>query len=129
MLIFDTSAVIEWLKGNKALQEVSEEIAISSITIYEMLWTSSKRRESVKKAVDRFINRTLSLDVTTNIAREAGSIKMKLLASGKDKPMADILIAATAKVNGSQLYSFDSDFEQFKEVTELNLRFFEMDND
>ena len=126
MLIFDTSAVIEWLKGNQALLEVSEEIGISNITIYELLWTSSKRKESVKKAVEQFVNRTLTLDITPKIAREAALIKMKLLANGRDKPMADILIAATAKVNGTQLYTFDNDFEEIKEVTELELRIFEM---
>lgn len=124
MLIFDTSAVIEWLKGNDKLSKVEDQIAISTITAYEMLWNSQKRNRKVISAVDFFIEKSQILNITLDVAREAAVAKMKLLAAGKDKPMADLLIAAVSKVNNMELYSFDRDFQEISNVLDFNLILF-----
>ena len=64
MLIFDTSAAIEWLKGNEKLKNKIENIDIpafkwhiSVITVYELLWAAEKKGKTHVDAVERFIEK------------------------------------------------------------------------
>jgi predicted nucleic acid-binding protein len=94
-------AVLDWLERHDA-------IAISVITLEEIAFGIARapagRRsklaawfEAMLQAVDRV------LDVTPPIARAAGELRAARAAAGRRVAQADMLICATALVNGLSL--------------------------
>ncbi len=123
MLFFDTSAAIEWLRGNKELKRIvgNNQIESSSITIYELLWAAKRKNKHTFDAVELFLDGCVIISVDNKIARRAAFMKAELMDKGKDKPMADLLIAATAEVENTKFITFDNDFKDIANIANLNL--------
>ena len=126
MLLFDTSAAIEWLRGDKKLQAETggEGVAVSAITVYELLWAAKRKSRTAQKGVETFLDGCAILPLTADIARRSAHLKAELLAGGKDKPMPDIAIAATAEMEGLRLLAFDGDFEDIARFADIGLKLF-----
>ena len=126
MLFFDTSAAIEWTRGGQKLKDKAEDesVAISAISVYELLWAAKRRSRKQTEGIDLFLSGCTILPVTADIARRAAYIRSELLASGKDKPMADILIAATAEKEGLRLLTSDKDFNDIARFADIDVHIF-----
>ena|SRR5271157_522379 len=122
MLFFDTSAAVDWLRGKEELknQTDNDSVAISVITVYELLRATKRKRRSAVEAAELFIDACTILPVTTDIARRAAYLKTDLLAGGKDKPMADLLIAATAEKEGLKFLTSDEDFQDIGRFADID---------
>ncbi|MFH0884153.1 MAG: type II toxin-antitoxin system VapC family toxin [Candidatus Micrarchaeota archaeon] len=123
MLFFDTSAAIAWLRGDEKLKSEAdgEGVAISAITVYELLWAAKRKGRKSQEAVELFLDGCTILAATSDIARRSAHLKAELLAGGKDKPMADIMIAATAEKEGLRFLTSDKDFEDIARFADLDL--------
>jgi len=95
------AAVVEWLEHEDA-------IAISVITLEELAYGIARAPasrgsklaawlEAMLQAIDRV------LDVTPAVARAAGELRAAREAAGRRVAQADMLICATALVNGLSL--------------------------
>ena len=103
--IFDTDTCIFLLRGlSEVVARVQrvppEEIAISSITRYELLYgvkrCNPKFRKREADKVERLIDMIQELPFTAGIAEHAAEIRFQLEKTGKPIGPMDILIAATA---------------------------------
>jgi predicted nucleic acid-binding protein len=123
MLFFDTSAAIAWLHGDLKLKnEIGDEsVVISVITVYELLWVSKRRSRKDVEAAEMLIEACTVLPVSADIARRAAHLKTELIASGKEKEMADLLIAATAEKEGLGFLTSDMDFKDIGKFADIDL--------
>lgn len=125
MLLFDTSAIIELIKGNSKLEKyLDEQVVVSTITIHELHYgaSNSKNFEQNMHTVRQVLENVWSIEVKNNIAIVAAQIRSKLSKKGKEKALADILIAATAVDGELELITFDKDFEEIAKNSELKVK-------
>ena len=130
MLFFDSSAAIELLRGNTKLDEIldDDQIVLSVLSVYELLWAAERKGDNVNQKVQRFIESCRIVPVTYEIARLAALTKIKLMKSGKDKPAIDVLIAAAAEDEGLRFITFDKDFEDIAKSSNLDLLWIKSEN-
>ena len=119
-VLIESSAIIDYLKGNKKVKEVilnSEDFYISSLTVYEILL--GKVKES--KILD-FLSAFKIINLTKKDAIIGSQIYKKLKDKGKLIQSFDILISAQAINRRLTLVTKDSDFLKVKEeFDKLNL--------
>ncbi|WP_016729808.1 type II toxin-antitoxin system VapC family toxin [Saccharolobus islandicus] len=119
-VLIESSAIIDYLKGNEKVKEVilnSEDFYVSSLTIYEVLL--GKVEES--KILD-FLSVFKVINPTKKDAIIGSRIYKKLRDRGKLIGSFDILISAQAINKGLTLVTKDFDFLKVKEeFDELNL--------
>lgn len=99
--------VIEWA-GSVTV------ISLSVVTVEEVLYGLAwKPRPKTLAWFEDFLEeRCVVLPVTERIARVGGSLRGRLQAAGETRTQADMLIAATAIVQGTTLVTRDTrDFE------------------
>lgn len=123
MFLFDTSAAIAWLRGDGRLKKHVEggSAAVSVITVYELLWAAKRKSRRATEGVEAFLACCTVLPATADIARRAARFRAELLTAGKDKPMADLLIAATAEADGLPLLTLDNDFRDIARFSDIRL--------
>jgi len=123
MLFFDTSAAIAWLRGDEGLKKAAEGdgVSVSAVTVYELVWAAKRKSRRAQEGVELFLGGATIVPVTADISRRAAHIKADLLAAGKDKPMADLIIAATAEKEGLEFLSSDRDFEDIRRFSDIDL--------
>jgi predicted nucleic acid-binding protein len=123
MLFFDTSAAIEWLRGNEALRKEAdgEGVALSAVSVFELLWAAKRKGRKAAESVDLFMNGCTIIPISADIARRAAHLRADLLSAGLDKPMADLLIAASAESEGLRFLSYDKDFKDIARFSDLEL--------
>ena len=107
--VIDTDTCSAYLKGNpvawKRFQQYSGNLHVSTVSLGELYaWTllakaSRKRLPSLLN----FLNDVKLLEVTVDVARKFGEIQAGLLDVGKSAPGLDLLIGATALVQGYKL--------------------------
>ena len=125
MLLFDTSAIIELIKGNSKLEKyLDEPVVVSTITIHELYYgaNNSKNFDQNMHSVRQTLENVGYVEVKNNIAIIAAQIRAKLAKNGKEKALADILIAATAVDEELELITFDRDFEEIAKNSELRVK-------
>jgi predicted nucleic acid-binding protein len=121
-LFFDTSAAIAYLHGDQKLKDAGNEgIVISTVTVYELLWAAKRKSHRALEAVEVFLNGCVLVPFGADIARRSARIKTELMAAGKDKPMADIIIAASAEQEGLKFFTMDNDFKDIGRFAEIDL--------
>ena len=125
MLFFDTSAAIEWLRGNKQINDVydGDQIAVSVLSVYELLWAAERKNKNTMRAAEIFIESCHIIQLDIEDARLAAFTKTKLIKKGADKSVIDILISATAERAGLRLVTFDNDFRDIAGSSNLELIF------
>jgi len=122
-LLFDTSASIEWLQGNRYLLEIAESVYISTITEYELLWSAIRKGQKTEDIVWKYLEEVIIIPISSDISRFAAKTQAILRSNGNQKSMADLLIASTAKVNNLKICRFDSDFTVISENMDVELIF------
>jgi len=112
-LLIESSATIDYLKGNKKVKEVilnSDEFYVSSLTVYEILLGKVKEREILD-----FLSAFKIINPTKKDAIIGSKIYKKLKDKGKLIQSFDILISAQAINRRLTLVTRDSDFLKVKE--------------
>ena len=123
-LIIDTDVLIEIsdknsVKGNQIYQKIissKENIAITSITIYETLYRLLKSKKPITYLLSFPV-----YDFSKEDAQNAANLEIEVEKKGKKIKRTDIMIASTVTTIGATLCTFDRDF---KELQDLGLRLF-----
>ena len=118
MICFDTSVLVDYLRGEdyveELLNETNEQVAVPQLARYE-LYVGAERSDNpmeTPSAVDTALGWTETLGFTDGAARDAAAIRAALFDSGNVIGVADTLIAGTARVAGATLVTADDHFER-----------------
>ena len=125
MIVLDTSALIDLLRGGEEIRTVvGGDVATTAVNYHEIFVGI---RHHKAKAEERFFRRFFSdikiLDFDQASAERSSEIMARLLALGISVNSFDVLIAGVAVANGAEtLITRDKDFESIAKVTELNMK-------
>ena len=125
MIVLDTSALIDLLRGGEEIRTVvGGDVATTAVNYHEIFVGI---RHHKAKAEERFFRRFFSdikiLDFDLDAAQRSSEIMARLLALGISVNSFDVLIAGIAVANGAEsLITRDRDFESIAKVTELNMK-------
>ncbi len=128
-LFLDSSAIIEFLKGNDKASDAiaaADELYTSSICAYEVLvgekFVELKGMRSAYQATLKFFDSVLTLQFTYADSVGASKIAAELMLSGKKVNDFDVLLASQALANGATILTKDSrHFEVIKDSTGLSV--------
>lgn len=131
MIVFDTSAAIDFLRGGlrtksmvESIEGTGDAVAMTTVSLFELLTPIQHRRLSKEeKAVSAFMRRTVLLGLDSASAFEASKIMGHLLRLGIPINPLDELISGIAVANGAQkLVTSDHDFDQVAKISELKIQ-------
>lgn len=123
MYLIDTAIIIWVLRNNKKyvdlLKVLSKKtpLAISTITIAE-IYKNVYPAELLK--TENLLNELQSLDVTPNVAKQAGLYWQEYSKKLKNLSLTDCLIAASANVNNATLVSLNIKHFPMRDIQLLN---------
>jgi predicted nucleic acid-binding protein len=129
--VFDTSAVIDFLRGGaktktlvESIEEAGDAVALTTISLFELLSPIHHRRLwREERAVRAFARQTIILDLDTNAATEASKIMGALLRLGKPINALDTLISGISVSNGAErIVTFDRDLEEVAKVADVRIQ-------
>lgn len=132
MIVFDTSAAIDFLRGGaktkslvESIEKTGDVIATATLSLFELLSPIQHRRLwKEERAVRAFIRQTLILGLDLSSATEASKIMGALLRLGIPINAIDTLIAGTAIANGAdRIVTSDHDFEEVAKVADVKIQF------
>ena len=127
MILLDTHIWVRWLIsdniGSKltSLIENSEEVCVSSISCWEVVYLAKRGRMELPIPAEKWIEVGLSETQTTCLPIDQ---KIAVLAANlpdHHRDPADRIIIATAITYGAQLMSFDKQFREYDELHGLLL--------
>ena len=107
--LLDTDTCSAYLKGNRLVfnrfMQYTGRLHISVITLGELTIWVSRANAPPKRTQDLqdLLRGVATLDVTPDVARKFGEVQAGLLDAGTPAPEMDLLIAATALVQGLTL--------------------------
>ena len=115
MTLLDSSVIIDYLDGVEEVVEFVDEQSVlvtSSICIYEVLAGEvfSTGEADLIEARENF-GRVGTVDFSEEVAFEAARMQIRLLESGTPMSPRDLMIAATARSEGTELVVSDTDFD------------------
>lgn len=115
-VVIDTSVIVDCLRGGQKWQEFLTstekdiELFIPTIVILELFSGTSTKKSKIKIVVENLINQFERINLTENIARNAGYLRR---AIGIRISPQDYIIAASAlDIGGSVLTLNKKHFEQ-----------------
>jgi len=132
MIVFDTSAVINFLRGGEETKDIVENaekdrntVAITTISLFELLSPIyHKRLQRENRVLRAFAGQTIQLGLDSRAADEASKIMGALLRLGVPINTLDVLICGIAVSNNADnIVTLDRDFEQVEKVADINIRF------
>lgn len=114
MLVLDTSAAIEILRGTKRGAQIKEALknekwGITAVTVHELLFGM---REMELERTTEFIFNCDVLDFDTRAAFESSRIKKELRKKGMTIDEIDLLISGICFSRNGQLVTFDEHFSK-----------------
>jgi predicted nucleic acid-binding protein len=117
MVVFDTTVLVEYTKGNpKTIETVNQYtdlhpdgIATTFITEYELLRYQGRDGRRVDREM---LSRFKIYQSTDEAASISADIFIELKSKGKMINENDILIAGICKANGEKLITYDKDFSR-----------------
>ncbi len=128
MIVADTSFVIDLLrrKGEAAKRaeqlEENEEIAITPITVFELLQSAYHRKLESEKTIAALVGETRVLPFDAKAADESARVMGSLLRIGKPINVLDVMVTGCAIANGaSRVVSADRDFLEVSKVCDLKV--------
>ena len=115
MTFLDSSVIIDYLDGVEDVVEFVDEqptLVTSSICLYEVLAGEvfAAGETDLIGARENF-GRVTALDFSEEVAFEAARMQSRLLESGNPLSPRDLMIAATARSDGTELVVADADFD------------------
>jgi predicted nucleic acid-binding protein len=122
MIIIDTDVLIEIsdklsINGEQIYQKIissGEKVAITSITLYEILYGLIKR----KKPIQSLLSFTV-FEFGRQDAQQAARLEVELEQKGKKVKRTDIMIASIAINRDAVLCTFDKDFKELADRLRL----------
>ena len=130
MILFDTSAIIDFLKGGVKTKSIVEEIESNResvyttvISQYELLTPVYHRGMKVEERnIRAFLRRSIVFPLDQNSAEKASRIMGSLFKLGLPINALDTLIAGIAIETGTdKIVTLDRDFIQIAKVTDLDM--------
>ncbi len=130
MILFDTSAIIDFLKGGVKTKSIVEEIESNRenvyttvISQYELLTPVYHKGLKVEERNIRgFLRRSVVFPLDQNAAEESSRIMGGLFKLGLPINAIDTLIAGIAITTGTEkIATLDSDFAQIAKITDLDI--------
>lgn len=129
MVCFDSTILIDILRGNKEAKEFiekcedeGEEIMVSSICAMELAkgvyFASNLLKEKIE--IQELLSQFTELPFTHEIAFEAGRIDSELEKKGETIQIEDVMIGATAKINNQTLIT--RNLKHFERIKNLNIK-------
>jgi PIN domain nuclease of toxin-antitoxin system len=123
MILLDTHALL-WMasdpdrlskRAREAIREArqSSEIAIATITLWELAWLAQNGRIVVAGSVESFVRETIARVVLRPETPEIAALAVRLPERFPRDP-SDRLIAATAMMEGAALVTADTRIRQSK---------------
>jgi PIN domain nuclease of toxin-antitoxin system len=123
MILLDTHALL-WMasdpdrlskRAREAIRESrqSSEIAIATITLWELAWLAQNGRIVVPGSVESFVRETIARVVLRPETPEIAALAVRLPERFPRDP-SDRLIAATAMIEGAALVTADTRIRQSK---------------
>lgn len=114
--LLDSNIVIYYAKRDPKVIAFLKKLAkeyffVSTITQIEVLWGAKTKREW--EGLNKLLHTYAPLDLNTKIAQKAAELGRKYSKKLKFK---DLLIAATAQVEGLTLVTADKDFKMIKSL-------------
>ncbi|MFC6952235.1 PIN domain-containing protein [Halorubellus litoreus] len=114
MTFLDTSTIIQYLRGDREVKDYIEDRKpwlTSTICVFEVINGRVGAGETYMVEVRKDFAGVHALDLTEEIALEAGRLQDELVTDGSRLATADLLIAATARSTGDELVVADADFQ------------------
>jgi predicted nucleic acid-binding protein len=130
MIVFDTSAAVDFLRGGlktkslvESVEQTGDAVAVTTVSLFELLSPIQHRRLlKEEKAVRAFIRKTMLLELDSSSAIEASKIMGSLLRLGIPINPLDTLISGIAVANGAEsIVTSDHDFEQVSKIADLRV--------
>lgn len=130
MILFDTSAIIDFLKGGVKSRSIVEEIESNResvyttvISQYELLTPVYHKGLKVEERnIRAFLRRSVVFPLDQNAAEESSRIMGSLFKLGVPVNALDTLIAGIAIVTGTDtIATLDRDFMQIAKITDLEI--------
>lgn len=127
MILLDTYIWVRWLIsdniGSKlaALIENSEEVCVSSISCWEIVYLAKRGRMELPIPAEKWIEVGLSETQTTCLPIDQQIAVLAANLTDHHRDPADRIIIATAITYGAQLMSFDKQFREYDELHGLLL--------
>ncbi len=124
MIILDTSALIDFFRGEEKTREFMDEDVTTTIISYYEIFSGVKHRKARKEEqfFRRFFSEIEVLDFDLKAAEEASDIMGRLLSLGTPVNSMDVLIAGIASANGAEkIISRDSDFINIGKVSKFDV--------
>ncbi|MBI5470363.1 PIN domain-containing protein [Candidatus Kaiserbacteria bacterium] len=117
----ESNFIIDLLNGKENAVAVYEEIkdaplaitAIASVALFEILRGKEQNQSKIKK-FEELRQRLEVLSFGEREAEEASWIEKRIHQNGFTISPLDLLIGATAKINGAVLVSNDSDYDRIE---------------
>ena len=120
--IIDSYAWIEYLDGSakgekvKDILEKNNEICIISLTIAEVISRAKRKDKDAVIAYETMTANSKIIDITSEMANDAGLFHAVIRKKIKDFGLVDSLILITAHKLGAKILTGDSHFRGFKEA-------------
>ena len=119
MIIIDTDVLIEISdKKSKNGEQISQKlissgdnVAITSITLYETLYGLIKSKKSIQHLLSFYV-----YEFSKEDAQQAAKLELELEKKGKKIKRTDIMIASTVITRGATLCTFDRDFRELEDL-------------
>ncbi|OWP55967.1 MAG: hypothetical protein B2I17_08270 [Thermoplasmatales archaeon B_DKE] len=130
MILFDTSAIIDFLKGGPKTKSIVEEternrenIYTTVISQYELLTPVYHRGlKSEERNIRAFLRRSVVYPLDQKAAEESSRIMGGLFKLGLPVNALDTLIAGIAVATGTdKIATLDGDFVQIAKITNLEI--------
>ena len=130
MIVFDTSAIIDFLRGGGESQSIveaterrAERIYVTVISQYELLTPIyHKLLKEEERNVRAFLRRSTILPLEQDSAEESSKIMGELFKLGIPVNALDTLIAGIAVVSGvDTIVTKDKDFERISEIANIKI--------
>jgi len=132
LIVFDTSAVIDFLRGGtktkslvESVEEAADTIAVTTVSLFELLSPVHHRRLwREERAVRAFARQSVVLGLDADAATEASKIMGALLRLGRPINALDTLISRIAVSNGAEkIVTSDHDLEEVAKVADVKIQF------
>jgi len=121
-VLLDSSAIIEYIKGNenvlKAMEEAQDSYT-SALCAFETLAVADKDED-----VESFISELSPLPFTLKDSKTAANIYSSLAKVGKMVNVMDVLIYSQAAERGLGIITKDNDYSIMNNVTKYGLKIF-----
>jgi len=127
MILLDTHIWVRWLISDNigseptALIENSEEVCVSSISCWEIVYLAKRGRMELPIPAEKWIEVGLYEAQTTCLPIDQDIAVLAANLPDHHRDPADRIIIATAITYGAQLMSFDKQFREYDELHGLLL--------